>query len=160
MPRRLRPVIPFVLAAVGLLAGAFAPGSSGVDEAEGQDASGVIRWVLLGVDTSEGGSVRCALYRNDREWLNRARAYRKSSARAANRQVACVFRRLPAGTYAMAALHDADNDREMDKSLIGLPQEGYAISRNEHDRMSRPDFNDAKVQFDGTEARYTARMRY
>ena len=157
---KLRPALPFLLAAIGLFAGAFAPGTS-IDDAEGQATEGgELRWVLLGVDPDEGGSIRCALYRNDRDWLNRARAYRRSGARASRRQVACVFRRVPAGTYAMAALHDADNDREMDKSLIGLPQEGFAISRDEHDRMSAPDFDQAAVQFDGNEARFTSRMRY
>ena len=149
---------------LGLGAFLLAPAVDGhrllASEASAQSEGGEIRWVLLGVKPDEGGRVRCALYNSKGRWLNRARAYRKSSARASRRQVACIFRRVPAGTYAMAALHDADGDREMDTSLIGLPREGYAISRNEHDRMSRPDFDDAKVQFDGTQARYTARMRY
>jgi uncharacterized protein (DUF2141 family) len=157
--RRFRLGIPFALAALGLLVSALLPARE-AEGARGQDSGGELHWILLAVDTERGGSVRCALYRNEHDWLNRARAFRKSSARASNRQVRCVFRRLPAGTYAMAALHDADGDREMDKTLIGLPEEGFAISNDERDRMSAPDFDDAAVQFDGSRARYTSRMYY
>ncbi len=87
-------------------------------------------------------------------------AKRDAAAAARRGQVACVFRDVPPGTYAMAALHDADNDHEMDKSLIGLPQEGYAISRDEHNALSRPDFDDASVQHDGGRLVTRSRMRY
>ena len=134
---------------------------SGPRIADGQETEvNEIRWVITGIDTSEGGSIRCALYKNERTWLEPARKFRRSSARANRRQAACVFRDLPPGTYAMAALHDADGDREMDKSLIGIPQEGYAISRNEHDRMSAPDFDQAAIQFDGGRLVSHARMKY
>ena len=131
------------------------------DAVDGQDAEpNEIRFVLTGIHVDEGGTIRCALYKDAGTWLNKARRFRRSSARPTRGQAACVFRNLPPGTYAMAALHDADGDREMAKTLIGRPKEGYAISRDEHDRLSRPDFNQAAVQFDGGRLVTRARMRY
>ena len=48
----------------------------------------------------------------------------------------------------------------MDRSLLGIPREGYAISRNEIDRMSRPDFDEAAIQFEGGQMVTRARMNY
>lgn len=136
---------------------------AGTNESESSEAgeeAGEIRFVLLGVDAEQGGVVRCALYRNEGSWLDQSRRYKRSSARVRGRQAACVFRGVPAGTYGIAALHDADGDSEMDRSLVGIPQEGYAISRNEHDRLSRPDFDEAAIQFDGGRLVTRARMKY
>tara|TARA_B100001750_G_scaffold223518_1_gene213825 strand:- start:391 stop:861 length:471 start_codon:yes stop_codon:yes gene_type:complete len=147
-----------LLATAALLATSFvtAPRTADGQEGEGNE----IRWIISGIDVEEGGYVRCALYRDENTWLNTARRYRRAAAAARRGQVACVFRDVPPGTYAMAALHDADNDHEMDKSLIGLPQEGYAISRDEHNALSRPDFDDASVQHDGGRLVTRSRMRY
>ena len=150
--------IATLLASFGLLATTFAATPR---TADGQETEvNEIRWVLTGIDASQGGHVRCALYRDEASWLNTSRRFKRAAAAARRGQVACVFRDLPPGTYAMAALHDANDDHEMEKSVVGLPQEGYAISRDEHDRMSRPDFEDAAVQFDGGRLVSHARMRY
>ncbi|NIR60732.1 MAG: DUF2141 domain-containing protein, partial [Gammaproteobacteria bacterium] len=84
---------------------------------------GVLRFVISNVDASRGGTIRCALYRNSETWLNRARSFKKTTAPVNGSSATCVFRNVPAGTYAIAALHDADDDREMDRSLVGLPEE-------------------------------------
>lgn len=42
---------------------------------------------------------------------------------------ACI--RLPKpGTYALAAYHDEDGDRHLNRNLVGIPTEGYAFSNN------------------------------
>jgi len=127
--------------------------------ADGQ-RTGELRFVLTGIDASQGGHVRCALYDSESTWLNRSRSMQQASAPANRSRVACVFRNVPAGTYALAALHDADDDREMDESLVGLPEEGYAISNDAVERLSQPDFNDARVRFDGTDTTTRAPMHY
>ena len=160
MTRKLRPILPFALALAGLVVGALAPTRGALEDAVGQEAGGVIHFVLLEVEPEEGGTMRCALYRGAEGFLDRNRAYKKTSVRVRGNRVVCTFRQVPPGTYAMAALHDADRDREMDETLIGLPDEGYAISRDARDRMSRPEFAEAAVRFRGGEARFTAHMRY
>ena len=123
-------------------------------------SNGTLRFVLTHVDASQGGTIRCALYANESTWLERSDAFRTTTARVNGRSATCVFRNVPAGTYAAAALHDADRDREMDQSLIGIPQEGYAISRNETDRMSEPDFDEASFRFGGGNQTIRARRNY
>lgn len=42
---------------------------------------------------------------------------------------ACVQLPKP-GTYALAAYHDEDGDRHLNRNLVGIPTEGYAFSNN------------------------------
>jgi len=140
-----------VLAAIALCAVAL--------PADGQ-SSGELRFRISNIDADRGGQIRCALYQNEDTWLNRSQSFKQATAPVSGSSATCVFENVPAGTYGIAALHDADGDREMDQSLIGIPEEGYAISRNEIERMSEPDFDEARIRFDGTEKTARARMEY
>lgn len=48
---------------------------------------------------------------------------------------------LPPGTYGIAILDDENEDRKMNYSLIGIPQEGYGFSDFEHTGYSKPKFS-------------------
>jgi len=123
-------------------------------------ANGELRFRISNIDESRGGTIRCALYRDSETWLKRAESYRDATAPVSGSSATCVFEDVPAGSYGIAALHDADDDHEMDRSLVGVPEEGYAISRNEIERMSEPDYDEARIQFDGTRKTTRARMEY
>lgn len=48
---------------------------------------------------------------------------------------------IPAGKYALAILHDFDNNQKMTYNLLGIPQEGYASSPDGGPKLSKPRFN-------------------
>ena len=146
-----------VLAIAGVL---VIGGLSGARSVDADDTNEEIRFVVTGVDVAEGGTVRCALYRDEATWLEPARKYRRAAASVSRPQAACVFRNVPPGTYAIAALHDENGDQQMDRSALGLPKEGYALSRNARPRMRKPRFSDAAVSYEGGKLQLNARMRY
>lgn len=51
---------------------------------------------------------------------------------------------LPKGEYGFALLDDENNNEEMDKSFLGIPQEGYGFSNYEHSGIFAPVFEDFK----------------
>ncbi|MCY7279553.1 MAG: DUF2141 domain-containing protein [Sphingomonas bacterium] len=55
------------------------------------------------------------------------------------------FRSVPAGTYAVSAIHDSNNDGKLNTSF-GMPTEGFAFSRNPKMRMRAPRFNEASFE--------------
>jgi uncharacterized protein (DUF2141 family) len=56
----------------------------------------------------------------------------------------CIF--LPAaGTYALAAYHDADGDRKYDRTAIGLPAESYGFSNNPAVILGMPSFSSVRI---------------
>ena len=122
--------------------------------------TGELRFVLTNIDAERGGHIRCAIYESESTWLNRSQSMQQATAPVNGGSATCVFRNVPAGSYALAALHDADDDREMDRNMVGIPEEGYAISNNEIERMSEPDFDEARIRFDGNDSTTRARMSY
>lgn len=64
-------------------------------------------------------------------------------------EVEVVFDDLEPGTYAIAMLHDENESGDMDKNIIGIPQEGYGASRNPGAGLSAPDWEDTHFELDG-----------
>ena len=59
-----------------------------------------------------------------------------------------TFRAVPAGTYAVAAFHDSNDNGKLD-TMIGIPKEGFAFSRNPKLHTRGPHFIEAS--FDGND---------
>ena len=56
-----------------------------------------------------------------------------------------VFRDLPAGRYALVAVHDANGNGKLDRNLVGLPTEAYGFSNGAMGMASAPSFDKAAV---------------
>lgn len=86
--------------------------------------------------------------------------YRCVQVPVTGKRVQAVFDNVPAGTYALFVLHDANNNRKMDKNFMGIPKEGYGASRNKLPFAAAPTFNDNKftVQYNST-VRLSVRLR-
>jgi len=54
---------------------------------------------------------------------------------------------LPNGTYAFAAVYDANSNNQMDKNMMGFPKEAYGFSNDARGTFGPPNFSDAKVSF-------------
>jgi uncharacterized protein (DUF2141 family) len=60
-----------------------------------------------------------------------------------------VIRGAPKGYYAVAFHHDENNDKEMNDTWYGMPEEGYGASNDATGTMSAPDWEDAKFYVHG-----------
>ncbi|MEM8927233.1 MAG: DUF2141 domain-containing protein [Bacteroidota bacterium] len=58
-------------------------------------------------------------------------------------QVTLSFENVQPGTYAIMAMHDANNNKRMDYESNGMPKESYGMSRNDM-AMGPPTFDAAK----------------
>ncbi len=70
------------------------------------------------------------------------------------------FRNVAPGTYAIALLHDENDNGRADRALGMMPTEGFGFSRDAPVRMGPPDFEDAAVTIGSENSRLTIRMRY
>jgi uncharacterized protein (DUF2141 family) len=52
---------------------------------------------------------------------------------------------VPAGTWAVLAYHDENDNAELDRNLIGIPKEDYGFSRDAASRFGPPKFDDAAI---------------
>jgi uncharacterized protein (DUF2141 family) len=58
------------------------------------------------------------------------------------------FRSVPAGTYAITVFHDANADGKLN-TMLGIPTEGFAFSRNPAMHARAPRFNEASFPSNG-----------
>ena len=60
-------------------------------------------------------------------------------------KVAFTLENVPAGEYAIMALHDLNSNMQMDFEANGMPKENYGMSGSDM-RMGPPTFNNAKFE--------------
>ena len=70
------------------------------------------------------------------------------------------FKNVAPGRYAIALLHDENNNGKADRALMMMPTEGFGFSRDAKVRMGPPKFDDAAFDVTGRAISQTIKMRY
>ena len=70
------------------------------------------------------------------------------------------FTGVKPGDYAIALLHDENNNGKADRAVGMMPKEGYGFSRDAPVNMAPPKFKDAVFTLGEGLSRFTIRMRY
>ncbi|MEL1251887.1 DUF2141 domain-containing protein [Aurantiacibacter gilvus] len=70
------------------------------------------------------------------------------------------FNNVTPGTYAIALLHDENDDGRANRVLGMMPREGFGFSNDAPVNMGPPDFEDAAIEVGTTSLHQTIRMRY
>lgn len=55
---------------------------------------------------------------------------------------------LPVGEYGISVIDDVNNNKKLDKSMLGIPKEGYGFGNYIHKGFSSPKFSDFKMKVD------------
>ena len=112
---------------------------------------GEIRVVIRGLRNDEG-RVGCALFDNAEGFpRQREKAYRVLWTPIHSGSAICEFNEIPAGTYAVATLHDENSDGKMDFNWIGMPTKGYRFSNDAKATFLPPSFQAASFRYAGNE---------
>ena len=108
------------------------------------------------------GSVACALFDSEEgfpiEFLRSATNVMVIKIRAT--QARCDFEDIPAGTYAIAVIHDENVNGKLDTNAIGIPREGYGFSNAARALLGAPSFSAASFRHDGGTLNLSIRLRY
>lgn len=87
-----------------------------------------------------------------------AHSYRVTVAASAT--MTLHFADVLPGTYAIALLHDENENGRADRALTMIPREGFGFSRDAAVRLGPPDFDDAAFVVGNRPLRQSIRMRY
>jgi uncharacterized protein (DUF2141 family) len=99
---------------------------------------------------SSKGTFRCELYNSPAGFpKDDTSVVGHSIAKIVHRHASCVFRNVPAGSYAVAAMHDENGNGKMDYNFVGIPVEGYGFSDDPRVLFSAPSFDSAKFTYSG-----------
>lgn len=74
--------------------------------------------------------------------------------------VTFTFKAVAPGRYAIALLHDENDNGKADRAFGMMPKEGYGFSRDAPVRMAPPKHADAAFPVGDEDLRLTIKMRY
>jgi uncharacterized protein (DUF2141 family) len=120
--------------------------------------------VQLGGMRSDNGVARCGLF-NDSDPSafpssgDQAFQHHKSPAIKSG-ATEIDFTALPPGKYALVCYHDENNNGKFDKSILGMPKEGYCFSNNVKPTLSAPNFGQCAFDYKGGDQPISITMIY
>ena len=110
---------------------------------------------------SSRGAVLVALHDSAKGFPGGDQALRRETvAPARDKTASVVFKGLKPGVYAVAILHDENQNGKLDTGLFGIPREGYGASNNPRPRFKAPSFDAAKFDLTGPEKAVEIKTRY
>ena len=75
-------------------------------------------------------------------------------------KLVCSFA-LPEGQYAFALFDDKNSNKEMDRTKMGIPKEGFGFSNNAKVKFFKaPSFQSCQVEVDEVNREWNIKMRY
>lgn len=89
------------------------------------------------------GLVGCALFSSQKGFPAESKKYASAQIRVkASKGVAlCVFENVTPGAYAVAVVHDTNDNNQADTNFLGIPTEGVGVSNNALPKLSPPSFD-------------------
>ena len=103
---------------------------------------------------SNDGVVLVSLFKDGNGYPDDAtKAFGKEKAYIVEKTATIIFKSVPPGSYALAILHDENNNKKMDKNMLGIPKEGYGFSNNASAPFGPPSYK--KAGFSHTASKQT-----
>ena len=119
--------------------------------------------ILLRVEgtNSNKGVVRISLFNVEGGFPSDSKkALKIISVPAKKGTVQAQLDNLPKGTYAIALLHDENQNGQLDTNLVGYPKEGYVASNNNLPTFRAPNFKEAAFKLESPKQELVIRLRY
>lgn len=104
------------------------------------------------------GVIYVALYDSDKDYLKKASFSLSTKAIQGNIQL--VFKDLPSGEYAVSAIHDANENKELDKNFFGIPTEGFGFLDGVIGMFGPPTFDKVKIVWSGGMRKIEVPLKY
>lgn len=100
---------------------------------------------------SSAGTIRAALY-DSQSGFDSNKVISGASAVAQEGTAQLIIQNIKPGTYGIALFHDLNGNEELDRNLLGAPNEPFGFSNNPKIGFSAPSFDEFKFNFDGSPA--------
>jgi uncharacterized protein (DUF2141 family) len=109
---------------------------------------------------NDRGQVAVALFASAASFPRSDQAVRGQLARIEGTRAEVSFRSLRPGTYAVAVLHDENQNGKMDFNFLGMPLEGYGFSNDASAPFGPPSFERAAFRLLSRPSAMTIKARY
>lgn len=106
------------------------------------------------------GSVAVAVFDQDAGFPDQDKAVRRQWLRVSEQHAQVSFDDLVEGVYAIAVLHDENDNQRMDYNFLGIPTEGFGFSNDAKVGFGPPDFEEAAIVVKGAATMARIQARY
>jgi len=145
----------------GVVRGAAAPEASGkAPEASGKAPERFPLSVRVSQLQNDTGRVAVALFASAEDFPDQKRALAGQLTRIQNGKASVTFPNLLPGRYAVAVLHDENENDEMDFNFLGMPLEGYGFSNDASAPFGPPSFDAAAFRLRARASVVAVKVRY
>ena len=77
-----------------------------------------------------------------------------------DKEMKITFADIKPGNYAVSALHDENQNKDLDTNKLGIPKEGYGFSNNAMGIIGPPSFRKARFHVPAGNSAITIKMKY
>jgi uncharacterized protein (DUF2141 family) len=88
------------------------------------------------------GKLQIGLYSKKSDFGSYDKVFRGVAITPSKNNSTYTFTDIPAGNYAIATWHDANENKKIDKNIFGIPSEKYGFSLNKYGNFGPPNFDD------------------
>jgi uncharacterized protein (DUF2141 family) len=141
---------------VATVAGANAGGAGAADE----KAARTELTVHITHLENDKGRVAVALFASAADFPKQERALLGKLTKIERKRARVTFRDVAPGVYAVAVLHDENQNSKMDFNFLGMPLEGYGFSNDAAAMFGPPSFEDAAFRLKARPSGVSIKMRY
>ena len=120
-----------------------------------QEEKGVTVTVTIENVLNDEGTVLASLHTSDT--FMRGGGIVDLAEKAKKGPITLTFENVVPGTYAVMAMHDANDNKRMDYESNGMPKESYGMSGNDM-AMGPPNFDMAKFEVNGEDLNLNIRF--
>lgn len=106
------------------------------------------------------GSLGCRLFRSPEGFPETGRDAIEVRVPVTGATTRCEFRSLAPGIYAVAVMHDENDNGVLDKNFLGIPTEGYGVSNNRTYAMRSPKWAESTFRVVAEDVVLSIHLRY
>jgi uncharacterized protein (DUF2141 family) len=140
------------------LADATPPAKS--EPARKNEPAGVTLTIRVSELKNDRGRVAVALFASADDFPDQKKALAGKLTRIEQGRAAVTFSDVRPGVYAVAVLHDENENDEMDFNFLGMPLEGYGFSNDAAAMFGPPSFEAAAFKLSPRASYIPIKIRY
>ncbi|MCC7266586.1 MAG: DUF2141 domain-containing protein [Caulobacteraceae bacterium] len=138
---------------------AFAGAAAAAPPCEGAPSGVKLNVTVTGAKPAKG-LLAITVYDSAKRWLAPGQKLLRQRPKATAGAVQACFWLPKAGTYGVAVYHDINGDKDFNRTLTGMPAEGFGFSNNVAPRFALPKFTDVRFTAGTGETSQRIGLRY
>ena len=91
------------------------------------------------------GSIEMGVFNTPKTFLHIGKEYKTYSQKVTNDTIIFLLKGYEKDNYAISIYHDINSDNKCNLGFLGIPVEPYGFSKNFRPKLSKPSFNNCKI---------------